>query len=94
MKETGGPIWAHNRHAARDHAATPLTPSWAFEEDIYKRVVWQRGEPRLFYLPDLSRVAERAGLTGRGLTKTVPLQSAATSLPVGLGSASLQRDCN
>ena len=32
----------------------PPTPSLVFEEDIYKPLVWQRGEGWLFYLPDLS----------------------------------------
>lgn len=34
----------------------PLAPSRVFEEDIYKPLVWQRGEGWLFYLPDLSCV--------------------------------------
>jgi len=36
----------------------PLSPSRVFEEDIYKPLVWQRGEGWPFYLPDLSCVTE------------------------------------
>lgn len=37
----------------------PLTPSWVFEEDIYKALVWQRHEAWLFHLLDLSCVSRQ-----------------------------------
>lgn len=68
----------------------PLTPSWAFEEDIYKPLAWQQCKVRLFYLPDLSWVTTKEascsdGLTERGLIKPIPLQSVAMFPPVGHG---------
>lgn len=54
----GSAMLHHNR--AHDHPP-PLTPSRVFEEDIYKPLVWQRGEGWLFYLPDLSCVTRARG---------------------------------
>lgn len=46
----------------------PLTPSWAFEEDIYKPLVWQQRRVRLFYLPHLSRATTKEASCADGLT--------------------------
>lgn len=37
-------MWVYDHNTAWDHFADPPspTPSWDFEEDIFKRLVWQQ----------------------------------------------------
>lgn len=78
----------------------PLTPSRAFEEDIYKPLVWQRGEAWLFYLPDLSCVTVHEACCADRVTErgadgdAAALVQGRTLLPVGHGEGLMQQDCN